>query len=174
MPQTKSFATRILGITTVQILIVAPVVTLVNIDNKMAIVRLQHILCKRYYTVIFCISGNISNLDLWPIERVGAFCHQNEYSGYCSNQAECQNRCMQSPTCVGISCDDNGCRTCDDDESTKNPGGYTFFRRPGKSTFSAEFSEGYMQVINYFFFIGTPYYIIRIYKFHGRHTKVVC
>ena len=40
MPQTKSFATRILGITTAQIIIVAPVVTLVNIDNKMAIVRL--------------------------------------------------------------------------------------------------------------------------------------
>ena len=40
MPQTKSFATRILGITTAQIIIVAPVVTLVNIDNKIAIVRL--------------------------------------------------------------------------------------------------------------------------------------
>ena len=24
------------------------------------------------------------------------------------------------------------------------------------------------------FFIGAPYYIIRIYKFDGRHTKVVC
>ena len=73
----------------------------------------------------------------WCLAQLG-----NDWKPYISSQLECQNLCLKTPYCVGISYSysagmTDSCFVCKNDALETNSYGFGFYRMPGKMLLSS-------------------------------------